>query len=560
MKINYVKFKNFISYGNKWQELSFVNNDNEFCLISGNSASGKSTILNAIVYGLYGKVSGKKLGDLVNRVNGKNMEVEIEVLCGNKLVKIHRGMKPDIFDITINGNSNVGDKAGKISVQDYLEEEIFQLPYHIFTNIVSLSINDFKSFLKMGVKDKRAIIDKIFGLNSINDMHELLKDDIKKVKEKNATYDIKISTIGEQIDSTIKHIEDLSEQLVIKNEDRKNELTEIVKKIREIKKPLQKKLELMDVKKNKVQLKMKKLEKEKNTIKYNITTIEEKVELYNNKKCPTCSSDLTTKFHKHILDKLVEEKKQYEDNVELIKENWKAYYDVSVKLDETISKNYNKLKKLEYQIKQLLTEIKEMESDDGVDEQTEKLQKIVTDNKKLLDDFKVSKTKVEKEFNFLKIVDDILSEKGIKSSAIRTILPNLNLTINTILKKLDMNYKMVFDKNFEPIITTFNQEINVASLSTGEQKRLDFAVLISIIKLIKIKFPFLNLLFLDELFASVDVASVYDIIGILEDLSKKMNLHVFVINHAPIDTALFTHKIKVEKNSGFSTFVKEEYL
>lgn len=547
-----------MSYGNKWHELRFDENIFEFSLISGVSSAGKSSILNAIVYGLYGKVNNKKLSDLPNRINSsKGLEVEIEVTCNNKKVFIRRGINPNIFDVQVDNDPNVGDKAGKVSVQEYIENELFGIPFYIFTNIISLAVNDFKSFIKMGIKDKRAIIDKIFGLSIINDMYEILRADIKKLKDTDQGLEIKIQTINEHIVKADSSLTELAEIIKTKNNDRKDEIGIYLEKIKVLQQNSQTLLDELQNDKQQITDKIKIVDKQEHKQRHLISTLDEKIDLYNNSKCPICSSDLTTDFHKQLYDGYVNEKSKAEALIESLDSVRQELLNEDQRLKQELKTLNEKSKKIDLQRLQLLKELKDLQMYDNSDEQTQQLKKLITENKQDLEKTVKHKNKIEKEYNFLKIVDDVLGDKGIKSLAIKTLLPNLNLSINTMMKELNLDYRLQFDENFEPVITHFGIEISPATLSTGEAKRLDFTVLIAIIKLMKIKFPHLNLLFLDELFASVDAASVYEIIKILSDITIKMNLHTFVINHAPIDTSAFTHTIKVERNKGFSTFTKE---
>ena len=165
MKIKKVTFKNFCSYGNIPQVLTFDDSQSHLYLVMGSNGAGKSTIANAIKFLLYGKVDGMSNTDLPNRIN-KEMYGEIEIETKGKLVKIVRGLSPNIFKVYINGDEY--DRAGKVNTQDYLEEELFEIPYQVFKNVIILSVNDFKSFLTMSPADKKNIVDKIFGFSLIN--------------------------------------------------------------------------------------------------------------------------------------------------------------------------------------------------------------------------------------------------------------------------------------------------------------------------------------------------------------------------------------------------------
>ena len=231
MKILHIRWKNFNSYGNKFTTLDFTQLNSSFSLVTGSNGSGKSSIHEIITFALYGKVPSKKMGDLPNRLN-KELLVEIELLISNKKVFIRRGLEPNMFEVQVENDFNIADKAGKLSVQDYLENELYGIPSYVFHNIISLSINDFKSFIRMRPADKRTIIDKIFGLSVINKMYELLKRDLKKIKEKEIESKTTIKILIEQINSTIEQLKKLNNKIKESSSDRKNELKETIKKIK----------------------------------------------------------------------------------------------------------------------------------------------------------------------------------------------------------------------------------------------------------------------------------------------------------------------------------------
>jgi len=157
MRLSKIEWRNFASYGNKIQSLTFGDNPGLY-LVVGENGAGKSTISDVITFGLYGKLDGKKLKDIPNRING-NAWVKITFLVNGEEYSVERGLDPSIFNLYVNGS--LYDKAGSRSVQDYLTDDIIQIPNYVFNNTISLSINDFKSFLKMSPSDKKSIIRRI---------------------------------------------------------------------------------------------------------------------------------------------------------------------------------------------------------------------------------------------------------------------------------------------------------------------------------------------------------------------------------------------------------------
>ena len=173
MKIKKVEFKNFASYGNRTQVIEFEKDKSDLYLVLGGNGAGKSTLAKVITYLCYGKVEGAHLRDLPNRVN-KALWGKIWLESKGNRVEIERGIAPGIFNVKLNGAEY--DVAGKVNLQDFLETEIYEIPYHVFKNVIILSVNDFKSFITMSPYDKKRIIDKIFGFSIINEMAEAVKE------------------------------------------------------------------------------------------------------------------------------------------------------------------------------------------------------------------------------------------------------------------------------------------------------------------------------------------------------------------------------------------------
>ena len=227
MRIQSIEFKNFASYGNSIQRLEFEDESSELFLTLGKNGHGKTTIANAIVFALYGKVEGVKMADLPNRIN-KELWVKVNLLCGTNEVSIERGLAPNKFEVKLNGVEF--DKDGKRSVQEYLEEEIFGIPYHVFKNIIILSVNDFKSFLTMTNNDKKQIIDRMFGFSILNDMQRQIKEQRKSLKVELDVYDRELKQLTENITSVNMKLNEMLAESNKKDKAKIQELKNTLKK------------------------------------------------------------------------------------------------------------------------------------------------------------------------------------------------------------------------------------------------------------------------------------------------------------------------------------------
>jgi|688.fasta_scaffold152781_2 exonuclease SbcC len=553
MKIKKVTFKNFCSYGNIPQVLTFDDSQSHLYLVMGSNGAGKSTIANAIKFLLYGKVDGMSNTDLPNRIN-KEMYGEIEIETKGKLVKIVRGLSPNIFKVYINGDEY--DRAGKVNTQDYLEEELFEIPYQVFKNVIILSVNDFKSFLTMSPADKKNIVDKIFGFSLINDMRELVKVERKEIKTSIKTVEDEIASITESISTINERLESLETKEKEKNKEKVDELKTKAKdldverqSLSTTKDTLSKKLSQLDTDiESKVQL--------LNLDMSEIRDIDKKLDLYENQKCPMCESDLTTDYHVHHKHELDVKKTTLVDRAKTIKQD---ILDVKAKVEKAKSAEVQLIQKisgLESSINSLKQELINLVKNVNGSE-FEELKNLVRDFEKKNSAKDLQKNRIENDDYFLSLLEDALGEGGIKNLAMKTILPALNNHIAVMSKKMNIHFNIKFDDKFDSYITHLGEEISPRTLSTGERKKADFVIIISLIKLLKLRFPGLNILFLDEIFSSVDHSGVYHIIEILSDVIKEIKLNTFVINHTVLPNELFDRRIEIRKESGFSEFEVE---
>lgn len=555
MQILKIEFKNFNSYGNQIQVIEFPKDHTGFFHVVGPNGYGKTTISEAIKFGLFGKVDGKKLKDIPNRING-NAWVRITLITKNKLVVVESGIDPSMINVWVDGIPY--DKANTRGPREYLTEELLEIPFHVFNNIVSISINDFKSFLKMSNDDKRKIVDKIFGFHIINQMRELLKAQTKTLKDSLDTIVRSMDSQNKTLESSMIELDNLSKKLLEVSEDKINESIVNLNKFRNLLEFHKEKLEGFLVNEKNLKNELNKLNNILYANKSQITDIFSKLKLYDNSKCPTCASDLTTEFHhsmKHdFLLTLEIAKKDLDENTVL--------YNQMREKEKTLESEKKELLDKEFKIKTNITkfdqELKSLKSGPK-DEQLESIKKIVSKMEEQINDSSLEKNKNEERLNWNKIVEDILGEKGLKQMAIKTILPSLNGEIHRLMNEMHLDYKVMFDEEFNATITHLGHEISIATLSRGETKKVDFVVLIAVIKLMKMRFPGINLLFLDEIFDGVDSDGIYGILKILGKTSKDLGLNTFVISHIQqLPNETFDYRIEIEKKNNFSNLLVQK--
>ena len=474
---------------------------------------------------------------------------------GSEIV-VERGLEPNLFKLYINGVEY--DQAGVRSVQDYLSEDILGIPYYVFNNTISLSINDFKSFIKMSSQDKRSIIDKIFGFHVLNQMRDLLKEENRKIRESMENLGGRLSSVESTIQSSLNEMENLANQIEEESSSKKEELQKSLETF-----------EGLQVLHNQKTDEFREIENELNSEITNtqrlviesrtkLQEVQKKIKLYELDQCPTCQTSLDSEFHHCIKDGLISDQssvsQQLEESNTLMSDLKQKERDLSVIKRDIMDKG----KKIEMKIGEIRRDLKSL-NESSNDKQLQSLQRIVDNLQGEREKMETESFKNQEKNNWLRTLDEILGEKGVKQMAIRTILPSLNSEILELLGKMHLDYQVIFDEEFNATIYHMGVEIPTQTLSTGEMKKVDFVVLIAIMKLMKMKFSSINLLFLDELFSSVDPDGVHSILRILRSVCKELGLNIFVINHAPMPHEIFDWKLEVAKANNFSSISIDKF-
>jgi len=553
MRIDYIEFKNFASYGNQQQRIDFNSQDSELFLTLGKNGHGKTTIANAIIYALYGKIDGVKLADLPNRIN-KNLHVKIGLQCGTMFIEIERGLMPNKFKVEINGVEF--DKAGKKSVQEYLEDEVFGIPYHVFKNIIILSVNDFKSFLTMSNQDKKQIIDRMFGFSILNDMQRQIKDERRDIKMDIDSFDAELNQIMDSITSVRGKLNTLLAESKSANKSKiqelKDQLVTLHEKVLDIDADRKKEEDAM----NQFNKEYNEKRTEAGDLKREIDYLNKKLKLYESGHCPTCETKLTSDWHVKQKDSFSDKIESTTEDIKSIKAQMDALQDKVTGAREAKLDLEGQIRENKFTMNQLKTELMKLkDAPEGAD--FDHLRNLITEFEEKEENKSNSKDALNADYNFMEIVEQVLGEDGVKNLAVKTILPGLNTNIAAMAQTMHLPFHIRFDEKFNCIINHLGEDINPMTLSTGERKKADFIVIIAIIKILKLRFPQLNLLFLDELLSSVDHDGVYNILKILNQVIKEHKINTFVINHSVLPHEIFDKKIQIYRENGFSKFTIE---
>ena len=560
-----VRWKNFLSTGNVFSEVDLqVSRTN---LIVGTNGSGKSTILDALTFSLFGRPFRKiSKSMLVNSVNQKDTMVEIEFSIGNNKYTVIRGIKPSKFQIFCNGEPWDED-AKAVDQQKNFEQSILKMNYKSFTQIVVLGSSTFVPFMRLPGQQRREIIEDILDIQVFSIMNGKLKDKIRENNEEIKDLDYNLHLLEEKIELQKKYMLELKKKTEAEIDKKKEKIkeyhdeeqtsTEYVHNLTEEVKDLSKEMEDY----SKSSSKLKKL----NTILIKLNTKlknckKEHKFFEDNHVCPTCTQDLSDEFRHDMIEngksKLEEMHGGYEElttAIEAEEKRSEKFLELSQQVNErnTLITNVNyQLMTIRNNINEIDNEIKELEGSTP-DKKAEfvKLEGLIADKKETKKSCVVSK----KDRDVLQVATTLLKDSGIKTRIIKTYLPTMNKLINQYLQSMDFYVNFTLDENFdETIKSRYRDVFTYESFSEGEKARIDIALLLTWRSVAKLKNSVdTNLLILDEIFdGSLDQSGTSDLGWILRNFDD--NTNVFVISHKTILDDKFDRTITVSKDKNYS--------
>ena len=543
MRLKKVSWKNFKSYSNIMTELDF-SDIHSLNLIIGVNGTGKSSIAECITYLMYGKIENFTASEIPNRTN-KNFYGKIELDCDGHSVIIERGLAPTIFTVTIDGN--VVDTAGKTNVQDMLEEVYYRIPYSVFKNIIVLSINDFKSLVNLNLSDKRNIIDRIFGFTIFNEVLKKVKEDVKGIDSEISENSGSLRANNNSIERIISQVNELKNNMVSQDDIKKLALN--IQKTEEKEKKNEESIQKLEETREKIKREALEKSVDIKDAKKRIEEIDKKIKLIDSGRCPMCGSSLETDEFREEKENLLEERKSCEETIKLITD----IVNESVRKIEILNKNITTFKgnSQRSNIIELKSDLKSKISanETKVDPLIETKKQIENDIAKLTEEQNILS---EKKLNYSILLKMLGEDGGIKQMIAKSYIKDLNNIIAQTIDFMNMPYSVVFDSNFNTTIMQNGSKVNYKTLSTGEKKRVDFATIISFVKLLKLQYGELNLLFIDELFSNIDIDGVDDMLQLLKDLCQELSLNIFLIHHARLENIMFDNVFETTKKDTFS--------
>jgi DNA repair exonuclease SbcCD ATPase subunit len=552
MIIEEIGIKNFKSFGNARQSVKLNTDKGGLILLVGNNGMGKSSFLQSFDYILYGKCRGTKKkwasqSTLPNRINGSELQIDIKFKSKGKDILLKRGISPNILELWENGVLN--ERAGKINIDQRVEDYI-GMDVETFNSFMSMNVNSFKNFISLSSEEKQLLLDKLFNLEVINILNTILKELNKNNKIRMASLDSEISTLNESIQSIQKSIDKAIEKEKENTQSEINKIKSDMDSKKEDYASLKEKIEKIKSKNLELSDEMEKEKKQYIILQTDIKGIQKDIDLYDSGKCPTCKTDFDSDHFVSLRSTLVEKKNslfniklELENNITNIKEKQTRL--------QTISENANKsFNDITYFLKNCKSQIEKLQSkqtkEDGKSDNINEFKKTIDDldKKKSNSGKNISECK-DKEL-YYKELNKIFGEDGVKKSIIAGIIKPINFFINENIKKMGMNFQVSLDETFTAEIKHLNSQIDTDSLSTGENKRINVAILIAYLKLIRTK-RHINVLFLDEVFSSIDIEGISDILLLLKSFSSDYNINIFVVHHALLNHENFDRIIRINK-------------
>lgn len=566
-----IKWRNFLSTGAHFTEINFTKSTNT--LIIGQNGAGKSTVLDALCFSLFGKPFRKiNKPQLMNSINQKDLLVEIEFDIGQKKYKVIRGIKPNKFEIYLNGVLLNQDAAAK-DYQDVLENQILKLNFKSFTQIVILGSASFIPFMQLTAADRRAIIEDLLDIQIFSTMNQVVKeklstnkDELGKIKYDISLLEEKIKMQKESIEEHKKHNDDEIAKKTTEIETSKTQFDNLVNDNALIQKHVDALSKDIDDRKLKLEKKSKGLFQVQGKIQTNIKRHEDDISFYEtNHDCPTCKQSITEDWKQSQIseknEKIDSQKKNLEE-VETELTNVTNELQVISNTVKTINQHNSEITKNNATMAAILEYIKKLEKE--ISEISTKVESTEEGNAKLtqlkvaLEESTATYQTLLVDKQYLEHAGTLLKDGGIKSRIIKQYLPIMNKLINKYLSAMDFFVNFNIDENFnETIKSRHRDEFSYANFSEGEKMRIDLALLFTWRQVAKLKNSTnTNLLILDEVFdSSLDTVGTEEFLKLIHELGKDTN--VFVISHKGDQLFdKFRSIVKFEKKGNFSRIAK----
>ena len=564
-----IRWRNLLSTGNQDTVVNLTENSTN--LILGTNGAGKSTILDALTFSLFGKPFRKiNKPQLINTINEKDCLVQIEFSIGNTEWKVDRGIKPNIFKIYRDGKV-LDQHAAANDQQKWFEQNVLKMNYKSFTQIVILGSSTFVPFMQLTANNRREVIEDLLDIKIFSSMNVLLKEKIRGVKDDIKVLDLKKDTLNEKIDMQKKLIIEIEETASTAIQEKENKIQQLLTEennlingnavIEEDIFKLNKEME--DV--VGAGEKLKTLSNLKGKISNKVSTITKEHKFFTqNTVCPTCTQPIEETFRINKIEdaqnkakELQSGYKELEQAINEEEERERQFIQISkeiTSLTHGISKNNTRISGCHKQITELESEIQTVSSRiANRNTEHEALASLEETLKTAYQSLADSKSKI----NYLDFTYGLLKDGGVKSKIIKKYLPLINQQVNRYLQMMDFYINFTLDEEFnETVQSPIHEDFSYASFSEGEKMRIDLALLFTWREVARMKNSVnTNLLIMDEVFdSSLDGFGTDEFLKIIRFVIKDAN--IFVISHKVGLEDKFESVTRFEKIKGFSRKVQ----
>jgi len=560
-----IRYKNFLSSGNQFTEIDFERHNTN--LIIGTNGAGKSTVLDALTFVLFNKPFRKiNKPQLANTTNEKDCLVEIEFSVNNRDYLVRRGIKPNVFDIEVNGNA-LHKEADDRANQKILEENILKVNYKSFTQIVILGSSTFVPFMQLTTANRREVIEDLLDIRIFSAMNNLIKDKIRTQKEQIKSLELRKENIKDKMKMQQNFIEELENRgnaNINANQEKIAKLDAEVGVYMDENAKTQEQVFVYTKDQEEVfgaDDKLVKLNNLKGKISQKVSVITKEHKFFTeNTVCPTCTQTIEEEFRLNRIEdaqnKAKELKKGYDDLEETIKieqERERQFIALSkeiTKLNHEISQNNTRISLNQRQIRDLEHEIQTIaEQLENRNSEHEKLEEFKENLQKTFEDL----SKKKEEIIYYDFAYSLLKDDGVKTKIIKKYLPFINQQVNRYLQMMDFYINFELDSEFnERVKSPIHEDFSYSSFSEGEKARIDLALLFTWREVARMKNSAnCNILIFDEVFdGSLDGFGADEFLKIIRYVVKDTN--IFVISHKSDLQDKFDSTIKFEKKSGFS--------
>jgi DNA repair exonuclease SbcCD ATPase subunit len=563
-----IRWKNFLSTGNQYTEVDFT--ENKTNLIIGSNGAGKSTVLDALTFSLFGKPFRKiNKPQLTNSVNDRDCRVEVEFDIGNISWKVARGIKPNIFEI-YRDNSLLDQSSAALDQQKWLEQNVLKMNYKSFTQIVILGSSTFVPFMQLPAAHRREVIEDLLDIKIFSSMNLVIKEKIRFIREEIKTLELKKESLSDKVKMQKEFIEELENRGNANINANKEKIANLDKEVgiymeenSSVEESLNELIKEQDLIAGYAE-KLRKLGNLKGKISQKVSTITKEHKFFTeNTVCPTCTQSIEETFRINRINDAQSKAKElqsgYKELEEAIKEEEereRQFIALSKEISELtngISQNNIKISGCQRQIRDLEHEIQVLtENLANRNSEHEKLESFKENLKTTYDELAFRKDTI----NYYDFSYSLLKDGGVKTKIIKKYLPLINQQVNRYLQMMDFYINFTLDEEFnETVQSPIHEDFSYASFSEGEKMRIDLALLFTWREVARMKNSVnTNLLIMDEVFdSSLDGFGTEEFLKIIRYVIKDAN--IFVISHKTGLEDRFESVIKFEKVKGFSRMV-----